>query len=183
MLELVLVIVILGALAAVALPRYIDMQDDARIAIARQTVGAFKTGVSLMQTKWQSAGQPKYITTSDGGKIYFNAQGWPVSTLGGGFDANGWATISGNNGHCMDLMKALVSGATVANKTDVDTGSVVATDYEWCTRAGALNGQPANAEQCNFVLTKPYYGNCYPSAPKRWINYDAAVGTITAVNF
>ena len=46
MIELVGVIVILGILAAVALPRFMTLQDEARDAAANGSVGAMRTVVS-----------------------------------------------------------------------------------------------------------------------------------------
>lgn len=45
--ELVVVITILGILAAVALPRFFDVQDDARRAAAQGVAGAVASGAAL----------------------------------------------------------------------------------------------------------------------------------------
>jgi MSHA pilin protein MshA len=47
MIELIMVIVILGILAAVALPRFYDLQTDARIAKMQAAVGAIKSGAAI----------------------------------------------------------------------------------------------------------------------------------------
>jgi MSHA pilin protein MshA len=45
--ELVVVITILGILAAVALPRFFDLQDDARRAMAQGVAGAVASGAAI----------------------------------------------------------------------------------------------------------------------------------------
>ncbi|WP_038043226.1 type IV pilin protein [Thioalkalivibrio sulfidiphilus] len=47
LIELIMVIVILGALAVIALPRYIDLQSRAEIASAEGVYGAVQAGVAI----------------------------------------------------------------------------------------------------------------------------------------
>ncbi len=47
MIELVIVIVILGILAATALPRFVDLAGDARLAKANAALGAIKSAANL----------------------------------------------------------------------------------------------------------------------------------------
>lgn len=51
LIELVIVIVILGILAAVAVPKYIDLQRDARIAVIKGVSGAMYGASNLFQQK------------------------------------------------------------------------------------------------------------------------------------
>ncbi|MBI3377490.1 MAG: prepilin-type N-terminal cleavage/methylation domain-containing protein [Nitrospirae bacterium] len=43
LIELVMIIIILGILAAVAVPRYVDLQRDAQTAVATATIGAVRS--------------------------------------------------------------------------------------------------------------------------------------------
>lgn len=45
LIELVMIIVILGILAAVAIPRFVDMQADAQLAAERGVVGGIRAGL------------------------------------------------------------------------------------------------------------------------------------------
>ena len=56
LIELVVVIVILGILAATALPRFIDLQTDAHASVVSGTGGAFDEAISLAHTKWIAGG-------------------------------------------------------------------------------------------------------------------------------
>jgi len=51
MIELVMVIVILGILAAVALPRFMDMRGDAEESVVSSLVGGLRTARSLAYSK------------------------------------------------------------------------------------------------------------------------------------
>jgi len=46
LIELVMVIVIIGILAAVAIPRFMSLQDEAKVARCQADVGAIRTGIS-----------------------------------------------------------------------------------------------------------------------------------------
>ena len=50
--ELVVVIIILGILAATALPRFIDVQDDAQLAVAEGVRGALMSAIGLAKAKY-----------------------------------------------------------------------------------------------------------------------------------
>ena len=49
--ELVVVIVILGILAATALPRFINLTNDARIASVNGMAGGLRSGVGVVQAR------------------------------------------------------------------------------------------------------------------------------------
>lgn len=54
--ELVIVIVILGILAAIALPRFINVTRDARIASVNGFAGGVTAGAVLPQARWYASG-------------------------------------------------------------------------------------------------------------------------------
>lgn len=59
LIELVVVIVILGILAATAAPKFMDLQTDARISAANGMAGAVKSAVSMTYSKAILAGKDK----------------------------------------------------------------------------------------------------------------------------
>jgi MSHA pilin protein MshA len=63
LIELVVVIAVLGILAATALPRFTDMTTDARIAKMRAAQAALQTSASLFHATWLAAGAPAGTTT------------------------------------------------------------------------------------------------------------------------
>jgi MSHA pilin protein MshB len=58
LIELVIVVVILGLLAATALPRLLDVTADAEDATVDGVAGGFATGVGLVRAQWELEGRP-----------------------------------------------------------------------------------------------------------------------------
>ena len=52
MIELIFVIIILGILAATALPRFVGIQDDARISAEQGVAGAVRGAIAISHSKW-----------------------------------------------------------------------------------------------------------------------------------
>ncbi len=71
--ELVIVILILGILSAVALPRFFDLGSDARVAKVQAMVGAVHSAARLGNTVWRLRGNNNYgqteILTDDGQRV------------------------------------------------------------------------------------------------------------------
>lgn len=63
LIELVVVIVILGILSAIAIPKFMDLQRDARISAVQGLVGAVKSSVSLVYSKSVLLGKRSIITS------------------------------------------------------------------------------------------------------------------------
>lgn len=59
LIELVIVVVILGFLAVTAIPKFIDLTDQAKQANIEGMAGGFATGVSLVRAQWEAEGRPK----------------------------------------------------------------------------------------------------------------------------
>lgn len=58
LIELVIVVVVLGLLAAVALPRMLEVTKDAEKATVEGVAGGFATGVGLVRAQWELEGRP-----------------------------------------------------------------------------------------------------------------------------
>ena len=56
LIELIVVIVILGILAATAIPKFIDMSTDARVAKMQAAAGAIKAGAALYHAQYLVSG-------------------------------------------------------------------------------------------------------------------------------
>ncbi len=81
--ELVVVIAILGLLAAVALPRFIDLTSDARTAAFNGVKGGFASAVQLAHAQWVAEGNSGAATISfHGVNVDMNANGWPRCDAG-----------------------------------------------------------------------------------------------------
>ena len=79
--ELIVVIVILGILAATALPRFINVSDSARVAATNGVAGGLRSAVALVQAAWQVAGGTASVTAVSmvGGNVSVTTSGFPAT--------------------------------------------------------------------------------------------------------
>jgi len=71
LIELIMVIVILGILAATALPRFVNLSGDAEQAAADGVAGAIASSASIISAAANIPGQPAYVraTACSGGYL------------------------------------------------------------------------------------------------------------------
>ena len=82
--ELIVVIVILGILAATALPRFINVQNDARVAAVQGIAGGLRGAVAAVQAKYYAAGGTgTSVQMADGSFVDVNTSGLPANTTAG----------------------------------------------------------------------------------------------------
>lgn len=69
--ELIVVIVVLGILAATALPKFIDVSTEARSATVNGMAGALRSATSLVKAKYLATGVPTAtsVTMQDGSTV------------------------------------------------------------------------------------------------------------------
>ena len=77
--ELIVVIFLLGLLAAIALPRLLDGRDEAEDARLLGIAGAMQTAVSLAKATWIAERKPNAVTLPDGTVVNLDPDlGYPV---------------------------------------------------------------------------------------------------------
>lgn len=79
LIELVVVIVILGILAAFAVPRFMGMEGRARVATLRGLEGSLKAGYTMGHAAWLADGQNAASVTIEGTPMAFT-NGYPNRT-------------------------------------------------------------------------------------------------------
>ena len=158
LIELVVVIVILGILAAVALPRFINVTKDAHESAVKGAGGGLASAVTLVRSQWE-VNRSKGIATPNLNVAGFgsdvvdvNTSGWPVGIDDG-------ATI-GSAQDCADLWINSLQGSAPTVAT------AAGSDY-LATQAGQV---------CTYT-----YQNDPSSAgtPDDTIVYDAGIGAVT----
>ncbi len=124
LIELIMVIVILGILAAFALPRFSNLSDDARRAQIQGAAGAIKSASAIVHASYLAAGNNPATVALEGQNITL-INGYPRATNGlnsilgaagittgaqGDFDVDnsGGGTAAGNT------VRVLARGATTA---------------------------------------------------------------------
>lgn len=79
LIELVIVIIILGILAVIALPKFINVSDEAYLARFNATQGAFESAMKQAHAKWLTSGSPAPANAIDLiDTLDFNALGYPA---------------------------------------------------------------------------------------------------------
>lgn len=83
--ELIVVIVILGILAATALPRFVGLQTDARQAAVQGAAGGLRSAIAVVQAKWQATGANSTgVNMQDGTNVQVSSTtGMPNNTSTG----------------------------------------------------------------------------------------------------
>lgn len=157
LIELVVVITILGILAAVALPRFIELTDQAHRASVEGVSGALATSVALVHAQWMAAGQTVAVTDLIGfgnDDVDVSANGWPTGIAG---NTDPTAITAAD---CIQLWRGMLQAnapvVAAAAGTDVDyVGTRVGSS---CRFTYQLNGvgdyveyNPINGEVTTFI--------------------------------
>ena len=83
LIELIVVIVILGILAATALPKFADLQKDARLATIKGAQGSIAAASALAHSAWLVAGSSASSSVSMEGTSITMQNGYPDSSATG----------------------------------------------------------------------------------------------------
>lgn len=117
LIELIVVIVILGILAATALPKFIDVQQDARLAKAQGAVAAIKSASALAHAAFLVTGSSVVPIE---GTNYTLTFGYP--------DASDIATLAGIAGSDYNVPVAGATAITISTDTGHTNCSVTYTE-------------------------------------------------------
>ena len=127
LIELIVVIVILGILAVVAAPKFVDISSDARTASFKAVGAAFRDGVNQVHYKWLISGNNQahlnFIAISDpvaGGDLSVNEAGYPADTRGVSLTLNSEAD-------CIDVWRAVLDSGDY--KVEGDQSAQVEATY------------------------------------------------------
>ena len=155
--ELIVVILLLGILSATALPRFIDVTDDAHDAAVQGVLGGLSTGVALYRAQWTADGQPASGTTI----TEFNS--FPVNS-------NGYPLIATNTvANCASLWTAILQGGRPTLATGVVSNPVANGIQSY----GSTFETASSGTTCYYIYTAR--GNTF-SAPV--ITYDSLTGDV-----
>ena len=133
LIELVVVIAILGILAAVALPRFINVTDDAHESAVRGVGGAMASAVLLVRSQWE-VNRGKGVATPNqnvagfgANNVDVNASGWPVGIDGG--------VTLGGVADCTALWQNLLQGSapTIGTAAGANIDYVASLAGQVCT--------------------------------------------------
>jgi len=141
LIELVIVIVLLGILAATALPKFVDLTSQARQAANRGSAGGFASAISSAHALWLATGQGSTISM-DGTTVHMNSSGWPD-----GIGTSAALTADG----CVALWNGLLQNPTTAAATCSSTSTA-------CYATTYAAGPPGT---CTYTLNTGTYSIVY----------------------
>ena len=81
LIELVVVITILGILAAFAVPRFARLEGQARLAATQALAGSIRSGASLSHALWLAQGDPASTSVTMEGTSIEMVNGYPASAF------------------------------------------------------------------------------------------------------
>ena len=118
LIELIMVIVLLGILAVVAIPRFTSFAEDARRASFQAIASAFRSGVDQVHIAWLVRGNGEavqnFIEIDDSsvlGSLSVNSFGFPADTRGISLTLN-------SSNDCEDVFRAVLLSQDVRVETD-----------------------------------------------------------------
>ncbi|QYJ99539.1 type II secretion system GspH family protein [Shewanella alkalitolerans] len=109
LIELVIVIVILGILAATAIPRFLNVTDDAEDASVDGVAGGLATAVSFVRSQWEVDGRNNANVVLDGTQISLDIRfGFPTGLTSG----SGIVSATGmTDAACQEVFQNILQGA------------------------------------------------------------------------
>lgn len=159
LIELVVVIIILGIIAMIALPKFVDIGRDAKIATVKVTGGAFSSAIALAHMKWAAMGYSGpadnlaiFSQAGTDGQLDINQWGYPAQN----YPPYEASPRLDNNNDCLSVWPTLLQdGPSVSISADKDIS-----DYR---------AEYINPDQCR------YYYNLLPLVS---IYYDSRNGEV-----
>jgi prepilin-type N-terminal cleavage/methylation domain-containing protein len=133
LMELILVIVILGILAAVAMPRFLNLSDDALAASRAGIAGSLNSAIQIVHSRWLAQGGGATVSL-DGAPITMNAAGYP--DVGAGL-------TYGTAASCATLVGGLLGGPPPSDAADC-TGVTVPLRVGFSGSACQVNSCPTS---------------------------------------
>lgn len=130
--ELVIVIIVVGLLAVAALPRFLNVTDEAKKAQIEGVAGGFATAVLSARAQWEAYGRPqennKNVVNYDGIK-FFLSNGNTSGTISDGYplyvEDNNRTATNVNSADCLALINNLMQNppAATTSPTEAKNGN------------------------------------------------------------
>ncbi|WP_026376632.1 type IV pilin protein [Aestuariibacter salexigens] len=155
LIELVIVVVILGLLAATAIPRFLDVTEDAEDATVEGVAGGFATGVGLVRAQWEIEGRPQQnadtnlsFVTIEGIQVGVDKDtGYPTGQLNSDTSSEDNAVIDVD---CESIFNLIMQSAPTITS---DWSNRPFENFRYFTNASEGTGSGGN-DLCYYYLTQ-----------------------------
>ena len=171
LIELIIVIIILGLLAATALPRFLDVREEAEDVAVEGVAGGFAAAVGLVRAQWEVDGRPTGNNTATGtfvtidgvqvginGDVNTTPRGYPT-----GANSTDTTLASVDAGACVEVLELILQNPPSASTTFSQNDSLFVrfanTLCEYHQTAGLAAEPAAGILATNGFTYSPANGN------------------------
>lgn len=127
LIELVIVVVILGFLAVTAIPKFLDLTEQAKQANIEGMAGGFATGISLARAQWEAEARPTANGVNrveyDGTELYLTTPGTSTTIRPGyptGYDADNADGTGMDTSDCIEVWQGILAQPpTITDDIDI----------------------------------------------------------------
>lgn len=138
LIELVMVIVILGILAAFALPRFADLGSEARIATLDGGIAAVRSAAGISHATWLATGRGTTVEM-DGVTVNMSLAGYPTSAAAG---IGAAAQLSSDFVVAtLDPSEVVNTPVTISLSSDGGTTSITNCNFTYDPTTGAVSAR------------------------------------------
>lgn len=178
LIELVMVVVLIGILAAVALPRFADLKNEASISVFEGHLGAFRSAVAIYRSAWlANGGQPGAVP------------GFESLPSVNGAPAGGPNLTQAFSSDCHIIWRDMLQGqpSTLPFIRGQSGWSTTAIDAPWASSASQVNllGETSDI-YCHFAYTGAFFDQSLSGLNGERIpviQYNIVDGSISAVGW
>ena len=114
--ELVIVVIVIGILSVVAVPKFMNMTEETHTAVIESTADSFQSALVMVRSEHELAGNPGEITIEEQQISFKNDNevvNWPQAT---------------NKSQCADLFNNITMGSGIrASSSNVEPDELVST--------------------------------------------------------
>lgn len=153
LIELIIVIIILATLAAFAIPRFADLQDESELNTIKYIASSFRVGVEGVKQVFTIQNHPTRVQNLPNygdGTIDTNNAGLPIGTTKGTGNEN----IGVGNAGCVGLWNGLLENppSVSHNTNNFDFRSYRHTGNKICSYVYRLNGDTGNQNTGELII-------------------------------
>jgi prepilin-type N-terminal cleavage/methylation domain-containing protein len=165
--ELIVVILLLGILTATALPRFLDVTDEAHAAVVDAVQGGLVTGGALFRAQFVAEGENAGTALAEFDSNIPNSDGYPVGTANLTLDSSA---------DCLAIYQGLLQEGRPSIAAAAATGAVATGDTLGATTDFIAKMSSTNL--CNYAYVSQFDDPANETVPQLTLNVNT--GAVTA---